>query len=59
MEAKTTFVSGRSRGEGSIFTRPGSEILYVQYYSNGKTRQGSSKSTKLAVAQKILRNRLR
>lgn len=57
-QPETQFVPDRTRGTGSIFPRPGGPNLYIQGYSFGRVRQESCGSPKLAVAKRLLRNRL-
>ncbi len=58
-QPKNRFVEGRTRGSGSIFQRPGRDTLYIQYRDAfGRLRQESSRSTKLGVAERMLRQRL-
>jgi hypothetical protein len=49
----------RTRGTGSIITKPNSRFLYIAYYDlNGKQVQESTKSESIQVAEAHLRKRL-
>jgi integrase len=47
------------RGDGRIFSQPGSRFLYISYYCRGKEHRESSKSADPKVAEKLLRLRLK
>jgi integrase len=49
----------RTRGTGSIITKPNSRFLYIAYYdANGKQHQETTKSESVQVAEAQLRKRL-
>ena len=49
----------RTRGTGSIITKPNSRFLYIAYYdANGKQHQETTKSQSLQVAEAQLRKKL-
>jgi integrase len=48
----------RQRGEGSIYENPRSRYLWIKYYSGGKPVRESSRTSDLAKAAKILRQRI-
>lgn len=49
----------RTRGTGSIITKPNSRFLYIAYYdANGKQHQETTKSESMQVAEAQLRKRL-
>jgi integrase len=48
----------RTRGQGSLFRKPGSPYWWIAYYAGGAKRRESTKMTSESKAEKILRARL-
>jgi integrase len=48
----------RTRGSGSIYTRPGSPVLWIKYYRHGRSFRESTGTTDGKIAQSRLNNRL-
>lgn len=48
----------RERGEGRIFSRPGSKNLWIQYYSRGEQIRVSAGTDDLNKAKKLLRKKI-
>jgi integrase len=48
----------RERGQGRIFSRPGSKNLWIQYYSRGEQIRMSAETTNPKKARKLLRQKI-